>query len=110
MALAVTQRLLRASSATSVAPSRHTYGALTVADRTADTFHMRSILTRGTEQLQYEFYTGSDETPYVLRIATPDGGLVLDERFPEPYALHERTARVERLRVRRGWHGPVLDG
>ncbi len=70
---------------------------------------MRSILTRGTEQLQYEFYMGSGETPYVLRIAAPDGGLVLDKRFPDPYALHERAARVERLLVRGGWHGPLLD-
>ena len=71
---------------------------------------MRSILTRGTEQLHYEFYTGSGETPYVLRIAAPDGQLVLDEQFTEPYALHERAARVERRLVRGGWHGPLLDG
>ena len=83
--------------------------ALTVTRQTADTLYMRSILRRGTEQLQYEIYTGSGETPYVLRIAVPDGGLVLDERFAEPYALHERAARVERCLVREGWHGPLLD-
>jgi len=82
---------------------------LTVAGRTADTLHMRTILTRGTERLHYEFFTGSGETPYVLRIAAPDGGLVLDERFPDPYELHERAARVERLLVRHGWHGALLD-
>ena len=80
-----------------------------MARQKADTLHMQSILQRGTERLQYEIYTGSGQTPYGLRIAAPNGGLVLDERFPEPYALHERAARVERLLVRHGWHGPVLD-
>ena len=84
--------------------------ALAVAHHTADTLHMRSILQRGTERLRYEIYTGSGQTPYVLRIAAPGGGLVLDERFPEPYALHERAARVERLLIRQGWRGPLLDG
>ena len=87
----------------------HRIGPLTVAGQTVDTFHMRSILQRGTEQLHYEIYTGRGETPYVLRLAAPDGGLVLDERFPEPYALHERAARVERRLVRQGWHGALLD-
>ena len=88
--------------------SRHARISLRVAGQTADTPYMRSILQRGTEQLQYEIYTGSGETPYVLRLAAPDGRLVLDERFPEPYALHERAARVERFLVRQGWHGPLL--
>ena len=69
---------------------------------------MRSILRRGAEQLRYEISTGTGPTPYALRIAIPDGRLVLDEQFPEPYALHERAAQVERLLVRLGWHGSLL--
>lgn len=84
-------------------------GPLTVARPTPDTIHMRSILKRGAERLEYEIYKGSGETPYALRIAAPNGQLIIDERFPEPYTLHERAARVERLLVRQGWHGPLLD-
>ena len=70
---------------------------------------MRSILQCGTERLRYEIYTRSGETPYGLRLGVPDGPLLLDEHFPEPHALHERAARVERILVRHGWHGPLLD-
>ena len=81
----------------------------TVTPHEAGTLHMRWILQRGIEQLRYEIYTGSGPTPYALRIAAPDGRLVIDEQFPEPYALHERAARDERLLVRHGWHGPLFD-
>ena len=88
---------------------RHAPTALTIACYTTDTLYMRSILQRGTEQLQYEIYTSSGQTPYGLRVTAQDGRLVFDERFPEPYALHERAASVERLLVRQGWRGPLLD-
>ena len=88
---------------------RHRPRVLTGVRHGADTLHMRWILRRGTEQLRYEIHTGSGQTPYALRIAASDGRVVLDERFPEPYALHERAARVERLLIRHGWRGPLLD-
>ncbi len=69
---------------------------------------MRTTLHRGTEQLHYEIHTGSGETPYALRIAAPEG-LVLVEQFTDPWELHERAARVERLLARHGWHGALLD-
>ncbi len=69
---------------------------------------MRATLHRGAEQLHYEIHTGSGTTPYALRVAAPQG-LIIDEQFPDPYLLHERAARVERLLVRHGWRGPLVD-
>jgi len=43
--------------------------------------------------------------PYTLSVLAAGGKRVLDQ----PYALHERAARAERLLVCHGWRGPLVD-
>jgi hypothetical protein len=69
---------------------------------------MRWIFQRGAGRLTYEIGRTRAHGPYSLTVTRPDGVRLIDERFRDPYALHDRALRVERLLVRCGWIAPYL--